>query len=356
MSHHPSHNTHPNHITQPTMASPPATTNEQTADIEVDPTFLRSSPSPSDTDSAIGSTTTDVSTSSLSSTILQYREIHGRTYHSYTGATAQGTEYWAPNDDNANEQLDVNHHLLTLSLENKLFLAPLKSPQNVLDVGTGTGIWAIDFADEFPEAAVTGIDISPIQPTWVPPNLKFVVDDATTEWAYPDETFDYVHIRYMVGCVKDWVGLYREAYRCLKPGGWIEHMDCSVGLWCDDRSIPEGSVLDEWVGIFRKAGPLMGGQDFFLIEGDEFVKRLEEAGFGEVKTRVVKVPVGSWPADRKLKDIGGVNLFSMHRDVEAFALYVLTSILKWEIVEAQVFLAKIRSELKNKAYHGYTLW
>ena len=34
------------------------------------------------------------------------------------------------------------------------------------------GLWAIDFADEFPEAEVTGTDISPIQPTWIPPNLK----------------------------------------------------------------------------------------------------------------------------------------------------------------------------------------
>ena len=340
------------------MASPPPppaspTSGQAAADIEIDPAFL---PSSSPSDSALAST--DYSTDSLSSTILQYREIHGRTYHNYTGATAQGTEYWAPNDERANEQLDVNHHLLTLSLDNKLFLAPLedKPPHEVLDVGTGTGIWAIDFADEFPGAAVTGIDISPIQPTWVPPNVKFVMDDATTDWAYPDDTFDYVHIRYMVGCVKDWVALYREAYRCLKPGGWIEHMDCSVGLWCDDGSIPEGSVFDEWVAMFRKAGPLMGGQSFFVIEGDEFVSALEEAGFRDVQTRVVKMPVGQWPADRKLKEIGGVNLFSMHRDVEAFALYVLTSILNWEIAESQVFLAKIRSELKNKAYHGYTLW
>jgi methylase of polypeptide subunit release factors len=33
----------------------------------------------------------------------------------------------------------------------------------VLDIGTGTGIWAIDFADEHPEAEVIGTDLSPIQ-------------------------------------------------------------------------------------------------------------------------------------------------------------------------------------------------
>lgn len=33
-----------------------------------------------------------------------------------------------------------------------------------LDIGTGTGIWAIDFADEHPETTVIGTDLSPIQP------------------------------------------------------------------------------------------------------------------------------------------------------------------------------------------------
>jgi ubiquinone/menaquinone biosynthesis C-methylase UbiE len=57
----------------------------------------------------------------------------------------------------------INHHLLTTGLGGKLFLAPLDKPAKVLDVGTGTGIWAIDFADEFPESEVTGIYLSPIR-------------------------------------------------------------------------------------------------------------------------------------------------------------------------------------------------
>lgn len=53
-------------------------------------------------------------------------------------------------------------------LDNKLGLAPPNDPNSnarrVLDVGTGTGIWAIDYADEHPEAKVIGVDLSPIQP------------------------------------------------------------------------------------------------------------------------------------------------------------------------------------------------
>lgn len=32
-----------------------------------------------------------------------------------------------------------------ITLHDELYLAPIKEPQSVLDIGTGTGIWAIEF-------------------------------------------------------------------------------------------------------------------------------------------------------------------------------------------------------------------
>lgn len=62
------------------------------------------------------------------------------------------------------------------------YLAPItangSSPRRILDVGTGTGIWALEMGDRFPEARVYGIDLSPIQPTAVPSNVHFFVQDA----------------------------------------------------------------------------------------------------------------------------------------------------------------------------------
>lgn len=40
---------------------------------------------------------------------------------------------------------DLQSHLFLLSFGGKLFFAPVKSIHNCLDVGTGTGIWAMDF-------------------------------------------------------------------------------------------------------------------------------------------------------------------------------------------------------------------
>jgi ubiquinone/menaquinone biosynthesis C-methylase UbiE len=69
-----------------------------------------------------------------------------------------------PNDEGEKERMDIHYHALRLSIENKLFDAPLKDPKAMLDVGTGTGIWAMDAADTFPDSEVVGFDISLIQP------------------------------------------------------------------------------------------------------------------------------------------------------------------------------------------------
>jgi ubiquinone/menaquinone biosynthesis C-methylase UbiE len=96
----------------------------------------------------------------------------------------------------------------------KLHFAPLeKDIERILDVGTGTGIWAIDFADEFPNTAVLGTDLSPIQPSLVPPNCRFEVDDCEDDWIYPENYFDYIHIRTLFGSIKDWKTLYARAYK-----------------------------------------------------------------------------------------------------------------------------------------------
>src|SRR5450755_2992068 len=52
----------------------------------------------------------------------------------------------------------VHYHAVRLTLVNKLYPAPIENPSAVFDVGTGTGIWAMDCADDYPDAQVLGID------------------------------------------------------------------------------------------------------------------------------------------------------------------------------------------------------
>lgn len=69
-----------------------------------------------------------------------------------------------------------------------------------------------DVADMIPSATVRGIDVSPIQPAWIPPNLKFEIDDYNKDWLDASR-YDLVHSREILGTVPDWVAFYKKALR-----------------------------------------------------------------------------------------------------------------------------------------------
>ena len=53
--------------------------------------------------------------------------------------------------------MDLQYHAFRLGMNDKLYQAPV--PENataILDLGTGTGIWAIDCADKHPDAEIIG--------------------------------------------------------------------------------------------------------------------------------------------------------------------------------------------------------
>jgi len=194
-------------------------------------------------DSDLGSDISSVYSASLASSIYAYKYENGRRYHAYREG-----EDPLPNDEREQERLNLHHHVFRLTLGGALFRAPIISnPQRVLDFGTGTGIWAMDFADEFPSAMVIGTDLSPIQPLWVAPNCKFLVEDAEDDWLYkPSEAFDFIHGRGLAGGIKDWDRLYRQAYKHLKPGGWIEMQEYEAWIRSDDGTIDNATYVKQW--------------------------------------------------------------------------------------------------------------
>lgn len=118
--------------------------------------------------------------------------------------------------------------------DDKLFQAPIgDDPSTVLDVGAGTGIWAIDFAHQVPKSEVTGIDLNATQPSWVPENCNFVVEDVLLDWSFPVNHFDFIHMRMLYGCVPDWAALHGKVFARLKPGGWFEHIEAECRLESD---------------------------------------------------------------------------------------------------------------------------
>lgn len=242
-------------------------------------------------------------------------------------------------------------------LDNRLFLAPISpEPQEVLDIGTGTGIWAIDFADQYPSAQVIGTDLSPIQPTYVPQNLHFEIDDAASEWTFRKNSFDFIHVRGLFGSLRDWPAFYRQVYDHLKPGGYYEQLECSVYCHPDDDSAPDGSPLRRWGELFTLAGEKTGKPVDVL---DRQRQWLIDGGFEGVVEQRFKMPIGLWPSakteyGRKMKEIGKWRLLEVETGMEGWALALMTRVLGMTYAEVQVFLAEMRKAWRDKSMHGYT--
>ncbi|EXL55527.1 hypothetical protein FOCG_06103 [Fusarium oxysporum f. sp. radicis-lycopersici 26381] len=236
-------------------------------------------------DSAFGDDA-ESSTTSISSSILEYRKFQGRTFHS----ERYNTEYFTPNDEQQRDSIDITHHVLTLLLDGKPTLVPLKDNiqlKRVLDVGTGTGI---DFADEHPDAEVIGTYLSPIQPRWVPPNVKFELEDATKHWSWPENHFDLVH-----------------------PGGFVESGEINPTFYSDDGTIDDVEALQTWNKLVIKSGKGFG-RSFTDIEND--VQLFREAGLVDVKSFDFKAPIGGWPKDEKMRKVGQFLRASIENDLE----------------------------------------
>nr|XP_036580010.1 Phosphoethanolamine N-methyltransferase 3-like protein 1 [Colletotrichum truncatum]KAF6787766.1 Phosphoethanolamine N-methyltransferase 3-like protein 1 [Colletotrichum truncatum] len=303
-----------------------------------------------DRDSAVGDDGAN-STASITSSILEYRTIQGRRYHS----ERHDTRYFTPNDDQQSESVDITHHYLQLLLDGKLYLAPIKeNAEKVLDVGTGTaGIWAMDFADEHPDTEVTGTDLSPIQPAWVPPNVLFEIDDCTQPWTWNPNTFDFVHIRYLFGAIIDWTALFKEAFRACKPGGWVQSGEAEVEFHSDDDSIPADSAMKTlWWRLYTEGGEKLG-RPFDVISKGLQRKGLEDAGFVDIVEEKFKLPVGGWAADPKLAEVGRYVQLTMENDIEGYTLFMWNNVLQWPKDEYQIFLMSMRKELRSRKIHSY---
>jgi SAM-dependent methyltransferase len=71
----------------------------------------------------------------------------------------------------------------------------------VLDMACGSGVWVLEMATEFPNAQFYGVDMVPLYPSEIkPPNTSFQQVDILKGLPFPDEYFDYVHMRLVYNC------------------------------------------------------------------------------------------------------------------------------------------------------------
>ncbi|KAG7406125.1 S-adenosyl-L-methionine-dependent methyltransferase [Fusarium sp. MPI-SDFR-AT-0072] len=310
-----------------------------TAQIEAEPALDVGN----DTESNFSADSETESTASITSSIFENKYFQGRTY-----ANPKYGKHWAPNDETQLEALDLIHHWLTLMLDDKLFLPPIgDNPQKILDIGTGTGIWAINVADEYPSANVIATDITPTQPSFVPPNVEFQIDDAQLEWTFEPESFDFIHIRYLQGSIGDWDRLYSQMYKALKPGGWFQHIEPDLQMLSQNPEIKvdDEHIFTRWAKIFTQVGETIGCT--FDFSNGKLSTLAKDAGFVSVTPQTHKIPIGRWPKDKTKKELGTFVGLSFSQALDGFVKLPLCEILKWSPEEMQLFAAEMRKDLMN---------
>ncbi len=183
------------------------------------------------------------------------------------------------------------HHIFRMIVGGALYRAPIAEgrphPQRILDLGTGTGLWSIEMAEEFSSTTVVGTDLSPIQPVWVPVNCNFLVDDFESDWGYrASEHFDYIHGRSLCGSVADWPKFFAQVYQNLKPGGFLEMQEYQTFICCDDSTYDSVTWLRDWVKQMDEVSETFGKR----LRTAQFHKKwIEEAGFIDVREEIYKV-------------------------------------------------------------------
>ncbi|KAJ7855613.1 S-adenosyl-L-methionine-dependent methyltransferase [Mycena olivaceomarginata] len=103
---------------------------------------------------------------------------------------------WEPSDTWT--RLDEMSVAFTRYLDGQLCPAPLNElrPRKILDLGCGTGAWAIQAAIQFPDAEVLAVDTVPLPDRALPPNVRFEwVDLEDESMNLEPEAFDIVYSR-----------------------------------------------------------------------------------------------------------------------------------------------------------------
>lgn len=111
----------------------------------------------------------------------------------------------------------------------------------------------------------------------------------------------------------------------------MECQELSVDCKSDDGSLPSDSYIRKWCDTQEEA--CQKANMTLIITGEAIKKQMEDAGFENVTVREFKIPVGSWPADQKMKEMGNFQLVAMLEGIHGLTVGFWVNLLGWSVEE-----------------------
>jgi SAM-dependent methyltransferase len=200
----------------------------------------------------------------------------------------ENSDYQLPKDEEEDFRLDFQHHALFHAIGNH-YIAPIHPPLPlILDVGTGTGIWASEIARLFPASTVVGVDLSdrsfkrPAQE-----NCLLRIGNVLSGLPFPDEFFSFTHQRLLVAGItaENWPRVIHELVRVTRAGGWIELVEIDNQM---QNPGPATTKVQEFMSTVSQSMGFDG--EVIRHLGDLLVQE----GLQSVEVQTIPVPVGEW--------------------------------------------------------------
>lgn len=89
------------------------------------------------------------------------------------------------------------------------------------------------------------------------------------------------------------------------------------------------------------------------LTGGLLKKQILEAGFVDVEVKEFKIPIGQWPKDPKIREIGAFQLVAMLEGIGGLTMALWTRFLGWKKEDVEDELVKVRKEMQSKSVHSY---
>ncbi|KAG8988747.1 hypothetical protein FRB94_002482 [Tulasnella sp. JGI-2019a] len=293
-----------------------------------------SSPSLSDSDPRSSSPASSMSSMSSTSTVNSdradafFRTVCGRELNT------MNTAYVLPADDAEVKRLEQEHRLLKFVLNANYVgnigetLASSKATEKrIIDCGTGSGLWCIEVAEEFPKAAVIGVDLAPIQPREVPPNCSFELFDLDgQQLPYPDCYFDVIHVRSVYTGIRNYPLFLRECARVLRKNGLIILAEADSTPLTDNKRVMSPENAPGWTALWNEYRRGLTNNGFDITIPTRLRALLQEITClkDNIIAQEALVPIGFWPKDQTLLTIGQLSWMNQDNLLPALIPHLVT--------------------------------